>query len=152
MTKAERLNRLMTWIDLRLSGHSYESIAQQFDVRRQTVFEQVTNELRKRADQSVDAYRNELINQHDVIIEAMTIKAKQGDAQAAAQVLRALTQKAQLLGANAVQTSRLEISKTDGSIDEQIAELVAELSSNDAHSSTPITPQASDQHVKESGQ
>src|SRR4051812_26394786 len=121
MTKAEREARLNEWIDLRLSGWAYDRIAQQYNVRKQTVHGAVMKALKERTDRSVDEYRAELIEQHDMIIDVMTVRAKAGDPQAAAQVLRALSSKAVLLGANAVETKRLEISTSDGTIDEQIA-------------------------------
>lgn len=155
MNKAQRITRLNEWIDLRLSGHPYEAIAEQYDVRKQTVFAQVTAALHERTNISVDKYRDQTIEQLNYIIKVMGDRAANGDDKCAAVVLKAMDQRSKLLGTYAVQTSRLEVTQTDGTIDQEIARLTEELSGETpgqrAESSQRTPPHGADQQERPVG-
>lgn len=145
MTKGERAERLSAWIELRLSGHAYMDIAAMYNVKHQTVQKAVTDALKARADQSVDNYRDQLIGM--CLREIARLDAI--DDEKYSDVKRKWTdQLAKLSGAYAVQQHKVEHSYTDGTVDDEIARLTAELAGNDpAACSEATSAQDADQHV-----
>ena len=152
MTKAQRSNRLNDWVTMHLLGHSYVEIAEQYNVRNQTVQAQVSAAIKARTNATIDEAREVMIAQCDHHIAIMGKAAEAGDHYASDTVRRWQDQRNKLLGAYAVTTSRVEFNPTTGTVDEEIAQLTASLAGNDAaHSSDPTTVQAADLHVQTPG-